>query len=219
MDISQKRLLDLITSEVMNYLETNHIYSSSCKKSVLVLGDIKKISQLYDDKYEYCDIESYKCDGEIEKYHYIYINKITNSQLCDIVLGRDDTAYTCAIQQALLIGKKIYMSESALKFRNYKKTASKELYNLLEQYIKKLVEFGIEVTNEINIEKDNTNYYDDDNDDKKEQFDSLEKLITYSVAQDLCKTDKKQVTFPKGTIITPLAKDLFITTKKTIKII
>jgi len=40
-------------------------------------------------------------------------------------------------------------------------------------------------------------------------YDCTEKVITESIAENLCKNAKKRYIFPKGTIITPLAKDIF----------
>lgn len=213
-DVDQKQLIDLITNEVMHYIEMNRTYSPSNKKSVLVLGDIEKAREIYSDKYEYQNIESYLCDIDIEKYSFIFITKITNAQLCDIALGRDSTPFTCSIQKALLTGKKVYMCISALSYRKYKETAVPKLYDMLEKYAQKLVEFGIVITQDTQI-KNVDNYKCDKND----QYDSCEKLITYSTAQNLCKMEKKQVILAKGTIITPLAKDLFLAEKIDIQII
>ena len=44
-------------------------------------------------------------------------------------------------------------------------------------------------------------------------YDSEEKVITESIAKDICRRGKKQYFFPKGTIITPLAKDVFNSAK------
>ena len=40
-------------------------------------------------------------------------------------------------------------------------------------------------------------------------YDCTEKVISESIAEKLCKKAKRIYTFPKGTIITPLAKDIF----------
>ncbi|MDR2183565.1 MAG: phosphate propanoyltransferase [Clostridiales bacterium] len=46
-----------------------------------------------------------------------------------------------------------------------------------------------------------------------QMFDSQEKIITEAIAKDICKSGKRHFSFPKGTIITPLAKDVFNSVK------
>jgi ethanolamine utilization protein len=211
-DINQKQLIDLITSEVINYLKSNQSNESVVKKPVLVLGSIEEASCIYSDKYEYFGVDSYACDGDIEKYCFVIINKITSAQLCDIALGRDSTPYTCAVQKALLKGKKVYMFESALSHRMYKETAAKELYGMLEKYVQKLLDFGVNFAQEKQME-----FVSEQGCGKDVQSDTCEKVITFTAAQRLCKNGKKQLVLPKGAIITPLAKDLFIAEKIEIK--
>lgn len=206
-------LIDFITKEVIRCLESNNTLISDNRKKLLVLGDIEKMSLSIDksSEYDYLSINSYEIDGDIDKYSLIIITKLSNSQLCDIALGREDTPFTCAVQKALLTGKKVYLMESALAFRKFKDTSSSELYFMLEEYVQKLIKFGVIIKQEI-ILKDN--YSSESN--ISNEYDSTEKIITNNVALDICKSKQKQVVFPKGTIITPLAKDVFLMAKTEI---
>jgi len=50
-------------------------------------------------------------------------------------------------------------------------------------------------------------------------FDCKEKVITESIAEKLCKNGNRRYTFPRGTIITPLAKDIFRNAKAEWKLV
>lgn len=210
MKVKEEQLIDLISREVIRQLEQVNVKTNLQKKSILVLGDIELLNECDYDKYNYYTVEDY-INNNIEKYEYIIVTEIANYELCDISLGRDSSPVTCAIQSALLLGKNVYLMQSALAFYKYKETSNPKLFNLLEQYVKKLEEFGIIILKEEKIileTKDNNDL------DKNLTYDSEKKVITESLAINICKKDKKCMGFPKGTIITPLAKDVFISANK-----
>lgn len=212
-DDSKEKIIELVTNEVIKQLKSNAVHVCGNKKAVLVLGSDETISCLCSGEYEYFGIESYICDEDIEKYCFVFINKISNAQLCDIALGREDTPFTRAVQKALFSGKKVYMHASALSHRKYKETAPKDLYIKLEKYVQQLVDYGVIITQDIRVIDSGSGCCEN------EHCDSCEKVITYSIAQNICKKGKNQVTFANGTIVTPLAKDLFFAEKIDFKII
>lgn len=214
MDINKDRFVQLVTEEVMRCLQSNRINNTKDKKPVLVFGDIGKIPLIYSDKYEYLNNDSYICDHDIQKYCFVFITEISNAQLCDIASGRDDTPFTSAIQKALLAGKKIYILKSALSYKKYRETAPPKLYDMLEQHVRTIIEFGVTIAEDTETADNNIC-----KESKDELYSCNEKLITYEAARKLCQKIRNQVIFPKGTIITPLAKDLFLKEKIEIKMI
>ena len=55
--------------------------------------------------------------GDIQPFEKVFITAITQTQLADIALGRDSQPVTCALSNALLYGKEIFLYDSALAHR------------------------------------------------------------------------------------------------------
>lgn len=206
----EEQLIDLISKEVIRQLQQIKTKTNLEKTPVLVLGDIELLNES-DNKKDYYTIEDYIENDNMEKYEYVIITQIANYQLCDISLGRDNTPFTCAIQKSLLLGKDIYLMEEALVFRNFIQTSNSKLYNLLEAYVSKLEEFGIKI---LSKDMKDIQVKSKEKIDSRPIYDSSKRLITESLAKNICKEDKKSIGFPKGTIITPLAKDVFMAANK-----
>ncbi|HZJ76134.1 MAG TPA: hypothetical protein VFC70_00360, partial [Oscillospiraceae bacterium] len=221
--------INLISEEVVKQLELMKLEESVeyiKKTSVLVIGDINLHSGRDHETYDYHTLKDFENDKNIEKYQHIVITEIENHELCDIALGRDSNPTTFAIQQALLCGKTIYLLQEALKYRNYSKTANIALYTLLDGYVNKIEEFGMIISGDgmisdnevisndgVTLDK-STVVKDEKNLENECNYDYVKKVVTESIAINICKTDKKCIELPKGTIITPLAKDVFRTTGK-----
>ncbi len=218
MDMNYKELIDYITKEVIKRLESKSTNISDNRKKILVLGDVEKISLHFNvaKEYECLDINSYDLDGDVDKYSFVIISELTNARLCDIALARDDTPFTNAVLKALLRNKKVYLTESALVFRKYKDTSSGELYSMLEGYVQRLVKFGIIIKEEMDITDNYSSNKDRSNEDDNIKYTTTKRVITNNLAIDICKDKGNEAVFQKGTIITPLAKDVFFSAKKEI---
>lgn len=210
MKMNEEQLIDLISKEVIRRLQQLNYKDKIDKLSILVIGDIELLNEFDYEKYNYYTIEDYIANGDIERYEYIIITKITNYELCDISIGRDSTPVTCAIQRAILLGKSICLMGEAISFYKYKMTSNPVLYDMLSQYVKKIEELGILVLNEDIKKIENIQA-------EKETRDYKSKVITELLAKKICKEEIKYLNFPKETIITPLAKDIFKAANKELK--
>lgn len=203
-NLSFDTLVELVTKEVINALNKNGDVSENIsvnKKPVaLLIGDESSLPNFAKDTYSFASIDLY--NGDVSCYECIFISKLTCAQLSDCALGRDSSAVPCAVTNALLIGKKVYLLESALPHRAYKETANRAFYSMLEGYVNTLRSFGVEFIREQwygkNLNKDAI----EDN--------SFDKVITEKIAVSLCdKANGEIVRLKKGTVITPSAKDIF----------
>ncbi len=79
-------------------------------------------------------------------------------------------------------------------------TASRNFFNLLEGYIHTLQSFGIELIREQKFGKNLSRNAIADN--------SVDKVITESIARGLVKKSEDVIYLRKGTILTPSAKDI-----------
>lgn len=205
-NLSYDALVDLITKEVLKVLSETKIASVDCGGTVdkrplaLVIGDIKSLPAFACEKYRFADIEEYK--GDISRFDSVFVASFTCAQLADCALGRDCNAVSCAVTQAFLNGKKVYLLESALPHRAYRETSNRKFYSLFEGYVNTLRSFGAEIIREQWFGKNLNKDAIEDN--------SVDKVITEKLALSLCeKCGDGIVRLRKGTVITPSAKDIF----------
>lgn len=207
------KLVELITKEVLETVKggsQTSVGELDFRPVALVLGPSDKLP-LFAENYRLADIEDYKNHGNIDKYDRVYIAEISNAQLADIALGRDTSPFSCAVVKALLCGKPIYLLESALSHRKFQNTASRNFFNLLEGYIHTLQSFGIELIREQKFGKNLSRNAIADN--------SVDKVITESIARGLVKKSEDVIYLRKGTILTPSAKDIFNHSQKTVEFV
>lgn len=204
-NLSYDALVDMITKEVLKVLSDNKIVSDACGKIdsrplALLIGEEEKLPSFAAEKYRFAPLDDYK--GDISCFECVFIAKLSFSQLADCALGRDSCAVSCAVIQALLNGKKVYLLESALPHRAYKETADRKFYAMLEGYVNTLRSFGVEFIREQWFGKNLNKDAIEDN--------TADKVITEKIAVALCeKCSGGIVKLRKGTVITPSAKDIF----------
>ena len=204
-NLSYDALVDMITKEVLKVLSDNKIVSDACGKIdsrplALLIGEKEKLPSFAAEKYKFAPLDDYK--GDITCFECVFIAKLSFSQLADCALGRDSCAASCAVIQALLNGKKVYLLESALPHRAYRETADRKFYAMLEGYVNTLRSFGVEFIREQWFGKNLNKDAIEDN--------TADKVITEKIAVALCeKCSGGIVKLRKGTVITPSAKDIF----------
>lgn len=205
-NLSYEALVELVTKEVMKALSQGGIAGISQNGNVdarplaLVIGDKKCLPSFAADKYRFADMESYK--GDISPFDCVFIAELTCAELADCALGRDCRTVPCAVTNALLCGKKIYLLESALPHRKHKDTANRKFYSVMEGYVNTLRSYDIELIREQWYGRNlNRNAIADN---------SVDKVITEKLAISLCeKAADGKVCLKRGTVITPSAKDIF----------
>ncbi len=203
-------MVELITKEVIKSM--NGTASAACTKPLaLIIGNTDKLPLAVCDNYCAVPIDEYAKDGDIERYECVYITELTCAELADIALGRDTMPVTCSVTKALLRGKRVYIMETAPEHRKYSATANKTFYQMLEGYVCKLQSYGIELIREQKFGKNLSKSAIADN--------SVDKVITESLAYRLIKKDGDVISLRKGTVLTPSAKDVFNHSDKKVEFV
>ncbi len=208
------QLIDLITKEVVNTLSAisgvrskETVMQNICsKKNILVLGSRSKISEQLEGSCNLVPVEEYAKDGQIDKYNAVIITELSHANLADIALLRDDNPFPCAAIKAMLTRKKVYKLSNAEDYKKYN-NANPNILKILKNYSQILKSFGIEEVDNVSLERIcNKNIC------SSSSFANVttgEKFISEQKAKELAKGDVKTVTFKKGIILSPLAKDVF----------
>ncbi|MBR2590755.1 MAG: hypothetical protein IKE65_07515 [Clostridia bacterium] len=203
-DISYDALVELITKEVIKRLAEQNLTSapqSDTKPAALLSGEAKAVPAFAKERFSFADISTY--EGDIEPFEAVFIARISFTELADIAQGKDASKLSCAVTNAILSGKEVYLLETGLPYKKYKRTVNnRNFYNMLEGYVNTLRTFGVKVVKEQwqgnNLERsaieDNT----------------ADKLITERTAKELVEACTDGVVHLRcGTVITPSAKDIF----------
>lgn len=210
-------LIELITKQVMECVKS----VNSCRESrpgLLVLGDAGLASCL-SGQYALETPDENAQSIEIADYEKIVITRLDTELLSDLALGICRETRAGAVSEALLLGKSVYIAEEGISFLQYRHTANARYYQLFVEYLKKLESFGITVLpmeqichllagkdtcEEEKTEKEQKQY-------KKEQkapFTEGGKLFSADMARKYAAGGEKVLCLTKGTLLTPLAKDI-----------
>lgn len=149
----------------------------------------------------------------------IVILSLSVEMMSNVALGCGGKNGESFILEALLNGKNVYLLESGLVYKKYKKTAFKAIYNLYKEYESKLMQYGIKkIADVTDVLNEKVEHY--------EQYESSEQLkIDFTgkkllLETELIKNHVKElccVHVDKNCIITPLAGDYIKNHHLTIK--
>ena len=149
-DLTKETLVELITKEVLKRLADENFTSSpsfSAKPVALLAGEQKAVPEFAKNRFAFRDISAY--EGDIAPFEAVLIARISFTELADAALGKDASKLPCAVTNALLSGKEVYLLEAGLPYKKYKRTvANRNFYNMLEGYVNTLRTFGVKVVKE-----------------------------------------------------------------------
>lgn len=203
-NMSYDALVEMITKEVIKIISQNNTVLNTTddnvnKPKALVIGSCESLPQFALNSYLFSRIDDY--NGDISPYECVFITKLSCSELADCALGKDSTKVCCAVTNALLHGKKVYLLESALPHRNFSATANRNFYKMFEGYVNTLRSFGVEfIPKQWHGKNLNCSAIADN---------TADKVITEKIALLLCEKCDGTVHLRKGTVITPSARDIF----------
>ncbi len=103
----------------------------------------EKINENFD--VTYCLNKEYPCD--VQPFEVIALQNLSNVSLGKIAEGTADTPFTEIVMKAILLGKKIIISNEGVELFSYKETAPKLYYGMMMQKIEFLKNAGIEFGN------------------------------------------------------------------------
>ena len=210
-----EKIISLVTQQVMAAMEkTGCTGIAENSDMVLVVGDADKVPKDLSRDKVLMDLEDYRTHKDIERYKRVVVTKLGITQLTDIALGRPADEVSCAVVYALLSGVEVIMLEDALSFRRFKDKGSNALYNTLEKYAKTLSVYGVKTyrpKSNIVVPGAQLAKFAQQNVavPRGSAMPNVGKLVTETDAKLLIMAQGNPVRIPVGTIITPLARDVF----------
>jgi ethanolamine utilization protein len=200
--MDREDLIKIITEEVLRRLK---IDIREEYRKVLFIGK-------EDEKYKYSSAISdwsnivftreYK---DIDPFQTIIFPFLSNRDLVDISLGKEESLVSSMVIEGIMKGKKIIILDEGIYFRKFKESSNVNFYSMLEEYIEKIKSFGViiskgeDLMNHINNEEKNQNSIL--NLREKNLITQID-LEKYSLKKDLA------ILINEKTIITSLAMDM-----------
>lgn len=139
--MNKEQLIELITKEVMAALEQGVPRFGVLKNSLpdaLVIGNPDMLPDIEKRKYNFFSLDNAVCIEDMERFDKVFVEKLTLTELADIALGRDDGNVQRTVLGALLSGREVAVLESALPHKKHALRAGGNLYQIYEEYVRKL---------------------------------------------------------------------------------
>ena len=203
-ELTKEQLIELITREVLKTLgggEAEEPADKSGLPRALVIGPVEQLPKPVRAQYNLRPMEEYQ--GDIEPFEKVFVTALTQTQLADAALGRDSQPVTCALSQALLCGREIFLYDIALANRRLAGRGSRGFYQLLEGYVRTLQSYGVKLVQ-------GTTVIDKYQRTAAPGADLPGGVITEAAALELCRKGEGDILLRKGTVLTPSAKDVFL---------
>lgn len=147
--------------------------------------------------------------GDIAPYALVVCVQVSTAQLCDMALGRDDTPATRAVSQALLAGKPVYLIQEGLPHRVSQATAAPSYYAVLEGYVQRLIQYGVQVVSRASLEQclsvPPTRARATGGEETAQVFHGV---LTAAEARRIAQNGPATLRLARGAILTPLARDI-----------
>ena len=205
-----EHLTELVTRRVLETLGKMHEtvpQGATETWRMLVIGVPSRIPGEYIGSAILCPVEDYRSSSDILRYQKVLVERLTLTQLADIVAGRETDKACSAVLQALLQGVEVWMLEDAPPHRRSLRCNSGALCQMLENYVQTLLRFGVRLlpgsgTPSLDARSAVMEY-------KSEKSG----LITEAEALRLAERGERELRLPAGTILTPSARDVFVRTR------
>lgn len=202
-------LMEVITRQVMQALHVTQS-DSGCRPSVLVLGE-KEDALCLSGQFHLETPDSVQ-EVTVAEYEAIVITQLNTELLSDIAQGLCRCAGAGAVSEALFLGKAVYVAEEGVAFLKYKHTANARYYQMFLEYLKKLESFGIKVLPMEKIcqdfsVKETGNMEICEKPEKREEK-KASGLFSADMARTFIRSGETTLRLAKGTLLTPLAKDV-----------
>lgn len=133
-----ENLVNEILYELEKRLKANS-NSLQMKKKLIVVGEFDKESFIPLETI--FDVQPF--ESETEDFDCIMVTFLSIEMMSNIVLGCGGKNGESFLLKALLSGKNVYLLESSLFYKKYKKTAFKAIYHLYNEYEYKLLQYGM----------------------------------------------------------------------------
>ncbi len=138
--MDREDLIKIITEEVLRRLKTNIREEN---RKILFIGQ-------EDEKYKYSSAISDWSNvvftreyRDIDPFQTIIFPFLSNRDLVDISLGKEESLVSTMVIEGIMKGKKIIILDEGIYFKKFKESTNINFYNMLEGYIEKIKSFGV----------------------------------------------------------------------------
>lgn len=219
-------LIEEIINQVYKRVQEENTVSLSQKtyvnnKKMMLIGELdKEHYKVLEDLYE---VVPYKLG--IMDFDSILISEMSVEMLGHLGVGCSYQTEESMVLKALLEEKDVYLLESGLAYRRYKKIAYKTLYNLYSDYENKIKQYGIKVISEVSDICLTESTYKEEKVEVAQSLLKNENIVDLTHVKLLLEADLKHmhiealttVEINKKCIVTPLAEDFVRSHKLKIK--
>lgn len=201
-----EQLIREITAQVVRMLNKNGNFpGQQCTDmgKVLVAGPVTLWAEKMCENLRIYDACEFNPDDDIKAYEKVIITHLSLTDLSDITSLREASGVSAAVLQSLLSGIPVIMSEDVLDQYKYKGTGNRRLYEEIGKRMQQLQDYGVCVVSFKESRSVDFQLVSDTG------FYSKRKLITEQEAKQIADESTGPVHLACGTIVTPLARDLF----------
>lgn len=225
-------LIDIITQQVLKVLNGTEIVPCEDNREEVLVWGPDNCCPIDTEKYK--KVMLYAKPDELDvakpdilKYKALIITELCQMDLCDIAIGRPGSLLTQLVSEALLCGIPVFVLESGITYTRFKSTANAGYYQMLNGYVQKITNFGIKVAHVTDIERlldkpkssqsvkleepvhtAHAAHPVQTKSCEKPAQKSKSKLLSAETIMEAVSKGNSKIVVPKGTIVTPLAKDL-----------
>ncbi len=194
------------------------------ERTILVIGALDAVPERLRAGAALRPLAEYEAGRDILRYDAVVVTELTLLQLVDASLGRPGDAACCAIVSALLEGREVDLLESALPHRAYEGRSSSGLYAHLEGYVRALQGYGVKLWTAERLKS-----YEEEPAKPAKFAPAVQAVptgsarpnaalvVTEDAARKLAADAQGVVTLPRGAIVTPSARDVFLHAGVTLK--
>ncbi|WP_432662792.1 flavoprotein [Wukongibacter baidiensis] len=202
---------DKALDNLKKLVEKGYLLTVCFSKSAEEVLDIDRITNLLRPHKLYFEGDKEKCLGIVQSSDIALVPALTQNTLAKVAVGIQDSFISTLLWQLLWADKKVFINENSGAGRNHIPCGNKKMLSLMNSHIQTLKDFGAKIikehdyraciSKEVGISRDRKNEFA-----KKEKVDS-KKVVTERDILDLVGKAEEFVV-SRGTIITPLAKDV-----------
>ncbi|MGO1527983.1 MAG: hypothetical protein ACTHWU_04590, partial [Senegalia sp. (in: firmicutes)] len=142
-----EKLVDYLTKEVVKNLNLD----VEKKEKLLVIDSKKDNKEIKSDKFKIVYLNDLE-QLNIDDFSHMIISSFTLNQLANVSMGRSDDQITSIIIEGILKSKSIFILNDGVEYHKFKNTSNENFYNMIEDYEKNIVSFGIKFIDEKDID-------------------------------------------------------------------
>lgn len=211
------KLIERITAEVLKQLREEK-QRLRAQKRILVWTERLEVKEQAAEKLKLPleqleDRIQFKGLEDLEAYDAIIFPKLEAGEMVHMALGIQLGETEALAARALLRGKRIYVLQEGLVYKEHKATTAPGYYKLLQEYEERLEAYGISVVPWEGLQLDDERSQCAVQETQKKVLDLKERLITESRIAELFSMGYQEIRIAKNAMITPLAVD-FIKSKQ-----